>query len=230
VIAEALRARNVHTGTAPKKAITSVLVALIFLSSAPVIINSSVYGRSLDSSPSRFEGNSPALGVFDGDSDGLRLPSSGFPQIIDIRFASLRISRFTFINENHDHGRLFFRDIDADGDLDLVWIGGGEQRTAVVLINDGRGDFTEAKDNAPYAAELDALLNGSDPSEQPSFQTEKQTYTLTSSPASDIAPAVASRLACPTVSIAAADGLEAFDDQSTFLSDLRKRGPPLIFS
>src|ERR1700737_1850249 len=114
------------TGTAPQKAIIAVLMALIFFPCAPITIKSSVYGRSSGSSPNRFEWNSPALADFDGDSraDSVGLRSSGSRKIIDIRFASLRISRFTFNTENHDHGRLVCRDIDADGDLDLVWIAG----------------------------------------------------------------------------------------------------------
>src|SRR5215471_9970545 len=60
-------------------------------------------------------------------------------------------------------GRLISKDIDGDGDLDLIWIGANEQRSAVVLVNDGAGDFTEAKDNAPYAAALEALLSSDDP-------------------------------------------------------------------
>lgn len=122
------------------------------------------------------------------------------------------------------------KDIDADGDLDLVWIEGEEQKTAVVLINDGNGNFTEAKDNTPYAAELKELLSSSGLPDQHCFQTEKKTYTLTPSPFRDIASAVNNRLAWPTVSSALLDGFDAFPKRSAALRDLRKRGPPIILS
>src|SRR2546421_4252613 len=220
-----------HTGTASQKVTTAVLIALMALSCAPITINASVHSKSSDSLRNRFESASDLVDL-DGDSKAhrRRLRSNGSNEIIDISFAGPRISRLTFTTDNDDHRRLICRDIDADDDLDLVWIGDRQQTTTVVFINDGNGVFTEAKDNAPYAAELDALLNSSDPSEQPSIQAENQTYTLTSSPSPDIAPAVASRLTYPTDSPASSCWLERFANQPAFLSDLPKRGPPITAS
>jgi len=201
----------VRTGTDLRKAIAAVLMVLVLPSCAPVAFTSSLYPTSSDGSPKRF--GSQYATLFEVDRGSVTLPANGSRPVIEVR-----------------SGRLISKDIDGDGDLDLIWIGANEQRSAVVLVNDGAGDFTEAKDNAPYAAALEALLSSDDPGEQPSLQGGNRTYSLSSSPGGDIVTAATSRLACPTICSDPFNGFANSPNRAAFLNDLRKRGPPIILS
>jgi len=169
---------------------------------------------------------------FDGDEaiDSVKLHSNGFDKIIDIKFADLRTTEFSFAATSLDQGALIAKDIDDDGDMDLVWVAGRDKNTAVVLINDGKGDFTQAKNNTPYASELNALLDSSDPSDQHSLQAGHQIFSLTSSSFSDISLPIGNGFAGPTNYETRFISFNGFADRSAFLSYLHKRGPPLILS
>lgn len=200
-----------RTGSDPRKAIASVLIALIVLSCAPLAFPSSHCPAGSDQSSKRF--GSEYASRFAVDRSSVTLPANGYHHLIEVR-----------------SGTLISKDIDGDGDLDLVWIVANRQRSAIVLINDGTDDFTEAKDNAPYAAAIEALLGGDDPGEQPSLQPGNRTYSLFSSPGSDIAAAVSIRFAPPTIHSDPFTGFDRVPYQATFLSDLRQRGPPFFLS
>ena len=184
-------------------------MALILSSCAP--FTSSLYPVRSDSSPKRL--GSEYASLFEVNCGSVPLGSNGSDNVVNVR-----------------SGRLFSKDIDGDGDLDLIWIVAGKQKSAVVLINDGSGDFTEASDNTPYVAALEELLSRDDPSEQPSVQGGNRTCSLFSSPGGDVATSVIGWFVRPTNR---SDPFSEFDknpNQSAFLSDLRKRGPPLILS
>ena len=168
----------------------------------------------------------------DGDSrsDSVRLFSSGFDKTIQIKFANLRDGRLSFTARSADRGQLFVYDIDHDGDLDLVWVAQSQQQTAVVWINDGKGDFAAAKDNAPYVSEITALLGTSDPSDQYSLRGSRQGHTLTSSSSSDFGLATASQPAIEATLQGYFLDINRSGQQSALLRYLRKRGPPQILS
>ena len=174
----------------------------------------------------------PVVSDLDGDfrGDRVSLESTGFYKTISIKFGNARHSVFGFNASSADRGTLIADDIDRDGDVDLIWLGSSGQKAAVVWINDGKGDFTEAPDNTLYSSELNALLSTSDPSDQHSLQAGRQTYSLTSSSFPDIGLALASRFGCPTIHLASLAGFDGFATQQGFLAYLRKRGPPLILS
>ena len=176
--------------------------------------------------------NLPVVYDLDGDfrSDRVSLQSNGFDKSISIKFGNARNAELGFTARSADRGTLVADDIDHDGDLDLIWVGSSERETAVIWINDGKGDFTEARDNAPYASELDSLLSSSDPSDQRSLQAGRQTYSLTSSSSPDIGLAVASRFACPIIHLASFAGFHGLAHRQPFLAYLHKRGPPVILS
>lgn len=203
------------------------LIAWLF---APSAFNSSLHRTSSDAGQKPLSWTSQALADLDRDfkADRAILRSNGFQKTIDIRFANLRTRAFSFVTPSQDQGKLVTEDIEHDGDVDLIWI--GAQKGAVVLINDGKGDFTEAKDNAPYAAELNALLRSGDSSDPASLQAADDSHPLVSSPFSDIAAAAAGRFICPTIRSASFAGVDPCNHQSPFLGDPHKRGPPLILS
>lgn len=180
----------------------------------------------------RFGSALPFLADLDGDkaADRVKLSSNGFAKTVDIKFANLRTSEFSFAANTCDEGTLVAKDIDGDGDIDLIWLANRYKQNAVVLINDGKGDFTRAEDNAPYAAALDRLVSSSDPTDQDSVQAGKQTLSLTSSSSPDIAASASSWLRCPTFQSVSFAGAEGFTNRSAFLSYIHKRGPPRILS
>lgn len=182
--------------------------------------------------PTLYASGLPVLADLDGDkaTDSVKLSSNNLNKTIDIRFANLRTSQFRFAANTSDPGTLVAKDIDGDGDLDLIWLEGRDQKTAIVLINDGKGDFTQAKDNTPYASALNALLSNSDPSDQPSLQTASQILSLTSSSFPDVGLNAGSGLDYSTLQTVALVGFSGFANRSAFLSYLHKRGPPLVLS
>jgi FG-GAP-like repeat len=173
----------------------------------------------------------PVLYDLDGDfrGDRVSLQSNGFDKTISIKFGNARNTELGFTARSADRGNLVADDIDRDGDLDLIWVGSSEQNT-VVFINNGKGDFTEANDNAQYASELSALFSSGDPSHQHYLDAGRPTYSLTSSSFSDTGLAVAIRFARPTIQLAPRPSLEGFANQPGFLACLPKRGPPPIHS
>jgi len=208
-------------------------MALICLCSAPI-------GRAAPRGSGRIPAASlilaqstlPVLADFDGDHvpDSVKLRSDGFAKTINFKFADLRTSEFKFVATSTDQGSLIGRDIDGDGDLDLIWIVGRNKDSAVVLINDGKGDFTQAKDNAPYASELNALVSSGDPSDQHSLQAVHQNLSLTSLSFPDIGLTTANRLLTPETGPGLRIAFNGLASRSAFLSYLHKRGPPLILS
>jgi len=228
-----LECLSVPIKTDQRKHIIAVLMALIVMSWVP-LAPASVHDNP--KSPLRsIVPSAPDLPLtydLDGDfrGDRVRLLSNGFYKTISIKFGNARNSELGFTASTADRGALVADDIDHDGDLDLIWVGSSVQATAVVFINDGKGDFAEAKDNAPYVSELNELLGSSDPSDQKSLQAGRQTYSLTSSSFPEIGLAVANRFAYPTVHLSSFAGFDGFANRSALLSYLRKRGPPLITS
>src|SRR5216683_5963361 len=213
--------------------IAAVLIALIGLSWVPLA------HASLHDTPKPRPRSTvlsaldlPFIYDLDGDlrADRISLQSNGFDKSISIKFGNARNSVLGFTASSADQGTLVAEDIDHDGDLDLIWVGSSVQKAAVVFINDGKGDFAEAKDNAPYLAELNALLSSTDPSDQHSLQAGRQTYSLTSSSFPDIGLAVASRFTCPKIRLTSFAGFDGISNQQGFFAYLRKRGPPLILS
>jgi FG-GAP-like repeat len=220
-----VRARTDH-----KKCIAATIIALIVLSW--VLIGRASSRDARGSRPPIPYGWALPISVdLDGDyvADSVNLRSNGFDKTIDISFGNLRTSEVSFAAKSADHGKLVVRDIDGDGDLDLIWVPDHDQKTAVVLINDGKGDFDEAKDNTPYASQLNALLSG-DSSDEHSLQAGHQIYSLSSSSFREIAFTEINRSVCATIRLISFAGFNAFGNRSAFLSYLRKRGPPLILS
>lgn len=158
------------------------------------------------------------------------LESNGFDKKISIKFGDLRGKELSFITSSENAGSLVATDIDRDGDVDFIWVGSADRNNAVVLINEGEGNFAEVSDNSPYASELDELFSASDSPGKKSLKQHRRTSSLISSHFSDsclaaetlfLAPRIPQRGTLPGGRVA---------DRLTILANVRKRGPPSILS
>jgi hypothetical protein len=163
-------------------------------------------------------------------ADRVELQSMGFEKHVRVLFGNQRKQELGFSTSSEDYGNLVAGDIDHDGDIDLIWVGAAAQRHAVILINQGEGNFAEAGDNAPFSSELDELFNIGDPPDKRLVKRHRKSSSLTSSTFSDIAPGVTSELNVTTVNRLSITPLERKADRLAFLSNDPKRGPPSILS
>jgi len=175
---------------------------------------------------------SPAAGYhLDTDlfADRVTLESNGFEKRISIRFGNLRSQELGFSASSADSGNLVAGDIDRDGDVDLIWVG-AEQRSAVVWLNQGEGEFVEASDNQPYSSELDELFSAGDSPDRRLVRKPSKSSSLVSSSFSDIGAALEIEFQAPIVARPTFATVERPADRLAFLTKLQKRGPPSILS
>jgi hypothetical protein len=128
-----------------------------------------------------------------------------------------------------DDGNLVAGDIDRDGDVDLIWVA-AEQRSAVIWLNQGEGEFVEARDNQPYSSELDELFTAGDSPDKRLVKKRSKSSSLVSSSFSDIGAALEIEFQAPIVARPTFATVERPADRLAFLTKLQKRGPPSILS
>jgi len=163
------------------------------------------------------------------NSNLLTLESNGFDKKISIKFGDLRGKELSFTTSSDNAGNLVATDIDRDGDVDLIWVGSADRNNAVVLINEGEGNFAEVSNNSPYASELDELFNTSDSPGKTSLKKQRRSSSLISSHFSDVGLAAEALFYAPTIQQRCAQAIERVVDR-LILAEVRKRGPPSIFS
>ena len=168
----------------------------------------------------------------DADSKAYRvtLHSNGVDKTVSIAFGHSRKKVLGFTTRSDDGGNLVAGDIDRDGDVDLIWVGGRDRNNAVVLINQGEGNFAEIGDHTPYASELDELFNTDDSPHKRSLKRHRQSSSLTSSSFSDIGPGLETRIHAPTLQQNYFATVEGVAERLAILTHVRKRGPPSILS
>lgn len=163
-------------------------------------------------------------------ADQITLESNGFTKTINIKFGNLRTKELDFTTRSDDCGNLVAGDIDRDGDVDLIWVGSADRPNAVVWINQGKGNFAEVSNNAPYSSELDELFNIGDPPDKRLAKKRRKSCSLTSSSFSDVAIALETSFRAQTVEKPSVPIVERVADRLTILTHVRKRGPPSILS
>jgi len=161
--------------------------------------------------------------------DRLTLHANGNNRTISIRFGDARRSQISFAAGIDVPGNLISRDIDHDGDVDLVWVGRANPQRAVILINDGDGNFAEATDNSPYASELDGLFGTIDPYGNLKLKRGRKSSTLTSTWFHEVGLPLFIRFQCTAIGRATVS-IERLSPQSPFACCVRKRGPPVVLS
>jgi hypothetical protein len=95
-------------------------------------------------------GQSLALTDLDGDHivDQAILAVAGFSKSIHLSFSSSKKpSVLRFDTSSYSHGSLFARDIDHDGDIDLIWSDLINPDNVIVWLNDGTGQFERVGDH-----------------------------------------------------------------------------------
>ena len=162
-------------------------------------------------------------------SDRLTLHANGNERTISIRFGDARSSQISFGAGTDDPGNLITKDIDHDGDVDLVWVGRANPQRAVILLNDGDGNFVEATDNSPYASELDGLFGTIDPYGNLKLKRGRKSSTLTSTGFHEVGLPLFIRFQCNAIGRATVS-IERQLPQSPFACFVRKRGPPVVLS
>ena len=165
----------------------------------------------------------------DAAQDRATLRANGIDKKISFRFADARRLELAFATGAADSGNLVFGDIDRDGDVDLVWVS-NSSRDAIVLLNDGEGNFAAASDNSAYASELSDLFSSYDPAIPGKFKRGRKSSSLTSASFHELGLAWFAGLETVTVHAARVSSLEPLKVQSLFEGYLCKRGPPCVRS
>lgn len=166
----------------------------------------------------------------DLEADRVTLQSNGFAKTIKIRFGDLRTEEVGFTTGTDDDGNLVAGDIDSDGDVDLIWVGGANRNNAVVLLNRGEGSFAEVSDSASYASELDELFNTDDSPHKRSLKKHRKSSSLISSSFSDIGVGLETWSHDPIVQRLSFADFELVVNRVALLTNIRKRGPPSAVS
>ena len=169
---------------------------------------------------------------FDADvrQDHITLQSNGYDKTVKIHFANARKSELSFTARTAEAGRLVAGDIDRDGDVDLIWVGAADRQSAVVLINDGEGNFVEAPDVSAYASELDGLFSSGDSSGNQKLKRGRRSSSLTSASFHEVGLRILTWFQTTEAYFAPVSVTEKLNAQSGFIAYLRKRGPPISLS
>ena len=219
-------------GGATKQAAALTLIALFVFYSVPRVY-AHHYRRHESSRRPLDVANNSLIASCDLDADltpdRLTLHANGQDRTIRIRFSDARSWQVSFTARTDAPGNLIIRDIDHDGDVDLVWVGTADQQSAVVLLNNGEGNFVEATDNSPFASELDELFGNSDPSGKLKLKRGRKSSTLTSASFHEVGLPVFTRFPSITI-IPAPVSIEPQVIQSPLAGHVRKRGPPVVLS
>jgi hypothetical protein len=214
-----------------RRALAFALIALFAFSYVP---HTHAHRSDHQDSPRRALGiatdNLTTACALDADvrPDRVTLRANGADKTITIRFGDTRRSEISFLARGNAAGNLVAGDIDHDGDVDLVW-GATDPQSAVVLLNNGEGNFAEAPDNSPYASELDDLFGSNDPASDRKVKRGRKTSTLTSTSFHEIDLPLFARFLTVTIDSAAAVS-ELLNARSLFVCSVRKRGPPVVLS
>jgi len=223
----------VRNPNSPKKAAALTLIALFVLS---CVVRAHPRRSHEHKSPklpeARFLAGLAPTSDFDADvrQDRVTLLSNGYDKTIKIRFGNARISQVAFTAGSDDAGRLVAGDIDRDGDVDLIWVGAPDRKDAVVLINDGEGNFVEAADISQYASELDDLFSSGDRSGNHSLKRKHKTSVLASASFHDVGLPVLDRFQSTAIAPDPISIREPLRISSPYFNYLSKRGPPVFLS
>jgi hypothetical protein len=104
--------------------------------------------------------NQPVFSDFDGDNklDQAELFSNGTHKRIHVTLGKFGWKTLSFDSGVMDRGRLVSRDIDSDGDADLIWVSQDYPQRFVTWLGDGRGNFELAPESEQQLRHIEGLL------------------------------------------------------------------------
>ena len=170
----------------------------------------------------------PVFSDFDGDHhlDQAHLFSLGSHKQINVHLRESSSKTLSFDSGMSDPGSLFSGDVDRDGDTDLIWMSETASPVLIFWMGDGQGNFTFISDPETQIRLRRAFLHG------------PTSWTAAHEPRMDGPDGIASRedsitlrsgtLYIPVLISSHSTGRLNKPSliSSTFLSGLRKRGPP----
>src|SRR5262249_4867131 len=108
--------------------------------------------------------NQPIFSDFDGDNkvDQATLSSNGDFKNIHVTLGKSGSRSLSFDSHDADRGKLLSGDIDADGDIDLVWVSQNAGKF-VTWLGDGHGNFSIGADVRLNFDRIRTLLFGDGP-------------------------------------------------------------------
>jgi hypothetical protein len=170
----------------------------------------------------------PLFSDFDGDNkvDQAELLSNGTQKRIHVSLGTFVWKFLSFDPGLLERGSLVSRDIDSDGDTDLVWVSENYPRTFVTWLGDGRGNFELAPESEQQLRRLKSLL-WNDAELRLTGKTDgpgSVCILLTTSLAA-YHNTVAFQCSVPSLK-RSFSGSETPGDSVPLLSVIRKRGPP----
>jgi len=104
--------------------------------------------------------NQPVFSDFDGDNkvDQAELFSNGTQKRIHVTLGQFAWKSLSFDSGVMDRGHLVSRDIDSDGDTDLIWVSEDYPKKFVTWLGDGRGNFELAPQAEQQLRHIEGLL------------------------------------------------------------------------
>ena len=102
----------------------------------------------------------PVFSDFDGDNkvDQAELFSNGTQKRIHVTLGQFAWKSLSFDSGVMDRGRLVSRDIDSDGDTDLIWVSENYPKKFITWLGDGRGNFELAQESEQQLRHIEGEL------------------------------------------------------------------------
>lgn len=200
-----------------------------FAATAAVIILTLLLVPSADAS-SDFLASLPVFSDFNNNYqlDLAELSSNGSHKEIHVGFEKSSWTTLTFDSGGLDPGRLFSRDIDRDGDADLIWLSLAASPEIVFWMGDGHGNFTFITDPATQSWLTQEVLHRSDSWIPVDKTVDNELDGLVSDDGAD-ALQTSGDWEPHLVSSRNSTRLQPVSPVSfPFLSVIRKRGPPSV--
>ena len=169
----------------------------------------------------------PVFSDFDGDNklDQAELFSNGTQKSIEVTLGRFAWKSLSFDSGVMDRGRLVSRDVDSDGDTDLIWISQDYPKKYVIWLGDGRGNFELTREPDQQLRRIEGMVwNDAQPKVINSANGQELSCVLVT-PSYAAVQAVTYRAfeASSEKSFSAAPVIGSFEPSR---SAVRKRGPP----
>jgi hypothetical protein len=170
----------------------------------------------------------PVFSDFDGDNkvDQAELFSNGTQKRIHVTLGKFAWKSLSFDSGVTERGSLVSRDIDSDGDTDLLWVSENYHKKFVTWLGDGRGNFELAQQSEQQLGSLKSILwSDAESRLTDSANSHGLLCILLTTSLATFRNTAAFRAKVPSLE-RSFSGTETTGVFAPFLSVIRKRGPP----